>query len=216
MKMLRKCLAARFTSSFKARLSNPFYSRPHSPSPRMIPDRSSPSRVRSAASRPGPLRADLERRAVHEGKGGGSGRVDGPKGNLNFDTDDDGDVDSDDDYWNSGAGWDPIGEKDAPFTADFNGNCRTVSNLFIDRDTEDEVGLFGAVDRSRIRGVILAGVDVTGRDAVGSLLGDGVYGSVVDNHATGQVSGQDEVGGLVGRTWGTVWYSSARHQCVRQ
>ena len=30
--------------------------------------------------------------------------MDGPKGNLNFDTDDDGDVDSDDDYWNSGAG----------------------------------------------------------------------------------------------------------------
>ena len=51
-------------------------------------------------------------------------------------------------------------------------------------------------------GVILAGVDVTGRDAVGSLLGDGVYGSVVDNHATGQVSGQDEVGGLVGLNLG--------------
>ena len=26
---------------------------------------------------------------------------------------------------------------------------------------------------------------------------------------TGQVSGEDEVGGLVGRTWGSVWYSSA-------
>ncbi len=101
--MLRKCLAVRFTSSFKARLSNPFYSRPPFPSPWMIPDRSSPSRVRFAASRPGPLRADLETRAVHEGKGGAS-RVDGPKGNLNFDTDDDGNVDSDDDYWNSGAG----------------------------------------------------------------------------------------------------------------
>ena len=128
---------------------------------------------------------------------------------LDFDTDDDGDVDSDDDYWNGGAGWDPIGEADAPFTADFKGNRRTVSNLFIDRDTEDEVGLFGAIDRSRISGVSLIGAKVTGRDAVGSLLGDGVYGSVVDNHATGQVSGQDEVGGLVGRTWGTVWYSSA-------
>ena len=69
--MLRKCLAARFTSSFKARLSNPFYSRPPFPSPWMIPDRSSPSRVRFAAWRPGALRADLERRAVHEGKGGG-------------------------------------------------------------------------------------------------------------------------------------------------
>ena len=128
---------------------------------------------------------------------------------LDFDTDDDGDVDSDDDYWNGGDGWDPIGEEDTPFTADFNGNRRTISNLFIDREAEDAVGLFGAVDSNRISGVTLAGADVTGRDAVGSLLGDGVYGSVVDNHATGQVSGQDEVGGLVGRTWGTVWYSSA-------
>ena len=129
--------------------------------------------------------------------------------NLDFDTDDDGDVDSDDDYWDGGDGWDPIGEADAPFTAVFNGNRRTVSNLFIDRDTEDGVGLFGAVDWSSITGVTLAGVDVTGSDRVGSLLGDGVYGSVVDNHATGQVSGQDEVGGLVGRTRRTVWYSSA-------
>ena len=129
--------------------------------------------------------------------------------NLDFDTDDDGDVDSDDDYWNGGSGWDPIGEVDSPFTADFNGNRRTVSNLFIDRDTEDGVGLFGAVDSSSITGVTLVGVDVTGRDAVGSLLGDGVYVTVVDNHARGQVSGEDEVGGLVGRTWGSVWYSSA-------
>ena len=128
---------------------------------------------------------------------------------LDFDTDDDGDVDSDDDYWNAGAGWEPIGDADDPFTADFAGNGYTVSNLFIDRDTEDEVGLFGAVDSSRISSVSLVGADVTGRDAVGSLLGDGVYGTVIDNHATGRVSGQDEVGGLVGRTWGTVWYSSA-------
>ena len=45
---------------------------------------------------------------------------------------------------------------------------------------------------------------MTGGDAVGSLLGDGVYASVFDSHATGSVSGQDEVGGLVGRTWGVL------------
>ena len=129
--------------------------------------------------------------------------------NLDFDTDDSGDADVGDTYWNGGDGWAPIGDADAPFTADFMGNRHTVSNLFIDRHNEDEVGLFGTVDSSRISGVTLAGADVSGRHAVGSLLGDGVYGTVIDNHATGQVSGQDEVGGLVGRTWGTVWYSSA-------
>ena len=48
----------------------------------IVSDRSSPSRVRSAASRPGRLRADPRGDAVHEGKGGGAGRVHGPKGNL--------------------------------------------------------------------------------------------------------------------------------------
>ena len=43
---------------------NPF------PSRRTIPDRSSPSRVRFAASRPGPLRADLKGRLCLRGKGG--------------------------------------------------------------------------------------------------------------------------------------------------
>ena len=128
---------------------------------------------------------------------------------LDFDTDDSGDADVGDTYWNDGDGWAPIGEADAPFIADFMGNRHTVSNLFIDRDTEDEVGLFGAVDSSRISGVTLAGADVTGRHAVGSLRGSSIYGTVIDSHATGQVSGQDEVGGLMGRTWGTVWYSSA-------
>ena len=43
---------------------------PPFPSLWMIPDRSSPSRVRFAASRPGPLRADPKGNAVYEGKGG--------------------------------------------------------------------------------------------------------------------------------------------------
>ena len=55
----------------------------------MIPDRSSPSRVRCAAPRPGRLRADPGDVAVYEKKGMdglgcrvASGRVNGPEGNL--------------------------------------------------------------------------------------------------------------------------------------
>ena len=79
---------------------------PLSPLPWMISNRSSPSRVRFAASRPGLLRADPKNALLTRGKGGGadqtvfvshliafdstaprpkaehSGRVDGPKGNL--------------------------------------------------------------------------------------------------------------------------------------
>ena len=67
--MLRKCLAARFTSP-----KSPFVQSLLQPPPFPLAlddsDRSAPSRVRFAASCPGPLRADLETRAVHEGKGG--------------------------------------------------------------------------------------------------------------------------------------------------
>ena len=132
--------------------------------------------------------------------------------NLDFDTNSSGDADVGDTYWNAGAGWAPIGEAGDPFTADFEGEGYTVANLFIDRDTEDGVGLFGEIggrDTSVIRGVGLVGVDVTGSDGVGSLLGHGVYATVIDSYATGRVSGQDEVGGLVGRTWGRVLRSYA-------
>ena len=131
-------------------------------------------------------------------------------GNLDFDTNGDGRADMvGDTYWNAGAGWEPIGDADDPFTADFEGDGHTIANLFIDRETEDGVGLFGASNRSAMRGVGLTGVDVTGDDRVGSLLGHSVYATVIDSSATGRVSGQDEVGGLVGRTWGRVRHSYA-------
>ena len=41
---------------------------------------------------------------------------------LNLDTDGDGEVDSDDDYWNDGAGWQPIGSSSNRFDAIFDGN----------------------------------------------------------------------------------------------
>ena len=131
-------------------------------------------------------------------------------GNLDFDTNGDGRADMvGDTYWNAGAGWEPIGEADDPFTADFAGDGHTIANLFIDRETEDGVGLFGASNRISMHGIGLVGVDVTGGDRVGGLLGHGVFGAVVDSSATGRVSGTDEVGGLVGRTWGRVRHSYA-------
>ena len=126
---------------------------------------------------------------------------------LDFDTNANGTADSGDTYWNSGAGWAPIGGEDAPYTATFEGNGRTLSNLFINRATEDGVGLFGGVDRegsALISDVGLVNVDVKGQDAVGSLVGKSTYLSVVGSHATGRVTGGDRVGGLVGESSGNV------------
>ena len=55
---------------------------------------------------------------------------------TNDDTNGDGQVDAEDNaaYWNGGAGWEPIGEHLDGFDATFEGNRRTISHLFIDRD----------------------------------------------------------------------------------
>ena len=128
---------------------------------------------------------------------------------LDFDTDGSGEADLGDTYWNGGAGWDPIGGEDAPFAATFNGNGHTIANLIINRPTEDEVGLFGEADRILIDGVGVVGADVTGQDGVGSLLGRGIYVTVRNSHASGEVTGRNEVGGLVGGSSGSVGDSYA-------
>ena len=125
------------------------------------------------------------------------------RGDLDFDTDGDGDVDSDDTYWNGGDGWEPIGDSSDPYTAIFEGNGPGHSKPVHRRDSEDRVGLFGRVDggvfeTAALGDVDLVDVDVTGDDFVGSLAGEVEDALIVRSRATGQVSGGDDVGGLVG------------------
>ena len=50
----------------------------------------------------------------------------------------------------------------------------------------------------------MVGADVTGQDGAGALLGRGIYVAVINSHATGEVTGRNEVGGLVGASSGPV------------
>ncbi len=124
--------------------------------------------------------------------------------NLDFDENNDGEITSADaTYWNSGAGWDPVG----PYSGTFQGNNNTISHLFIDRGTRHNAGLFHAVE-GNISGLGLLNVDVTGNDRVGALTGvQGGGGTISSCYVTGRVSGAKwGVGGLVGqshRTMGT-------------
>ena len=125
---------------------------------------------------------------------------------LDFDTNGSGVADAGDAYWNAGAGWEPLGDDtiDGRFAATFDGNGRSLANLFVSGG--DHGGLFGAVGSSGIvRRVTLAEVDVTGTSHVGAVAGrirDG--GAVYSSYAAGRVSGDDRVGGLVGRNDGQV------------
>ena len=135
--------------------------------------------------------------------------------NLDFDTNGDGLVDPADAHWNDGSGWAPIGfyrgygpsgpEGDS-YTGTFDGNGKTIANLFIHRPGENGVGLFGYVGAygrnpqgHEFRNIGLEDIAVTGNDNAGGLLGLGINRAVVRSHVTGSVSGANFVGGLVGR-----------------
>ena len=134
---------------------------------------------------------------------------------LNFDTDDSGDANSGDTYWDGGAGWAPIGvntSASTKYNAVFDGAGHTISNLFISRSRTNDIGLFGATGTgSSVRSVGLLDVDVTGQSFVGALVGH-VYGEVESAYSTGSVSGDNAVvGGLAGYSNGTIMgsYSAA-------
>ena len=129
---------------------------------------------------------------------------------LDFDTDGDGAVDSDDDYWNDGDGWEPIGWDSTSefarfFNATFDGNEYTLSNLFT--AGRGYSGLFGRIG---LGGVVddltLIDVNVTGTEAAGALAGEN-QGLLSGIQSSGQVSGELHVGGLVGLNLRLVYLS---------
>ncbi len=107
--------------------------------------------------------------------------------------------------WNSGAGFAPIGNSSTPFSGTFNGNSYTISNLFIDLPSTDNVGLFGYTTGATIENVGLVNDNIIGQNYVGGLVGWSSSSSIFNSYATGSVSGNNGVGGLVG----TNYYSSS-------
>ena len=106
--------------------------------------------------------------------------------------------------WTQGDGWLPINGVDARFSARFDGNAHTISNLYINRSSNG-VGLFGAtVMSSSIMRVGVVDVDITGASYVGGLVGQN-WGTITASYSTGSTKGaggflakNDYIGGLAG------------------
>ena len=100
--------------------------------------------------------------------------------------------------WNNEKGFIPIGNSTNRFTGSFNGNNYNISNLTINRSSENFVGLFGYAQNGEIKDVGLINVNITGNINVGGLVG---YSSstITNSYSTGSVNGNgNNVGGLVG------------------
>jgi type II secretion system protein G len=96
--------------------------------------------------------------------------------------------------------WTPIGDISPQFTGTFDGNNYVISNLTINSD-KNYIGLFGCIsETSEIKKIGLENINVAGGDYVGGLVGKN-YGTITDCYATGEVTGNENTGGLVGRTY---------------
>ncbi|WP_323665693.1 beta strand repeat-containing protein [Aliarcobacter butzleri] len=100
--------------------------------------------------------------------------------------------------WNSGAGFNPLGNYTTKFTGIFNGLGHTISDLYINRGSIECVGLFGYINNATIKNIGLENVNITGDDYTGSLVGYSEGGIISNSYATGTVRGINIVGGLVG------------------
>ena len=111
------------------------------------------------------------------------------------------------------AGWNPdalgVCQGFAPvsrYNITFHGNGWTIRNLYINRPTEDGIGLFGSLWYSSCDKIILENVNIVGRSYVGGLIGSASSTNLSKCIVRGSVEGRDEnIGGMLGYLYiGTV------------
>jgi hypothetical protein len=126
-------------------------------------------------------------------------------------------------------GFSPIGNS-TNFTGHYDGQDFWIINLFINRTSQDFVGLFGILNGANIENIGLTNARIYGQNLVGGLIGyqisgtvsncffkgivDGINnlggligaseGNVVNSYSEGSVSGEEQVGGLIGTNEGNV------------
>lgn len=119
-------------------------------------------------------------------------------------------------YLNSNSsGWTPI--KD--FTGKFDGKKHTIKGLWISLSWIDNVGLFANIQvssdnkRASVSNLFvnISKKGITGGNRVGGICGNSYYGNIENCMVTGDISGYQYVGGIVGYSSG---YSSIISQCA--
>ena len=107
--------------------------------------------------------------------------------------------------WNAGEGFVPVGDSTTNFTGAFDGLGHTITGLTINRPAQDYIGLFGyAGTGSILKNVGLLNGNITGNFEVGGLVGYN-EGAISNSYSTGSVTGSSGyVGGLAGENWNTI------------
>jgi hypothetical protein len=102
--------------------------------------------------------------------------------------------------WNSGIGWEPIGNENIKFTGSYDGNGFVISNLTIRRPEQKWIGLFGFTRGSEMTDLVIHNVNISGEIFVGGLVGKMENSTVSNCKVDGTISGNWNIGGLVGES----------------
>ncbi|MBR5062767.1 MAG: hypothetical protein IKX24_11605 [Prevotella sp.] len=96
-------------------------------------------------------------------------------------------------------GWQPIGTSSNSFQGVFDGNCKNIGGLTINRPNIDYIGLFGFIKNATINRLMITDCNITGNTAIGGLSGRIDYSTTISEcGVTGIITGQYAVGGLIG------------------
>ena len=115
--------------------------------------------------------------------------------------------------WNNGLGFSPIGNVTSPFKGNFEGRNFTISNLYINRPSEDNLGLFGVVvgntTRTQITNLKIYDFNIIGRSGLGGVAGY-IEKSYIENvQVRGTIYGWNVIGGITGNLTDSNLYKSS-------
>ncbi|MCQ2063018.1 MAG: hypothetical protein MJY99_06730, partial [Fibrobacter sp.] len=117
-------------------------------------------------------------------------------------------LDGNGDLYNNGEGletWTPIGTSGKPYMGTFDGNGHTIRGLYFNDEKTFCVGLFGYINESaKVQNVGVVDSYFKGSEYIGGVVGYNDGGTVSNVYNTGSVSGDYDVGGVVGNNYGTV------------
>ncbi len=116
--------------------------------------------------------------------------------------------------WNSGQGFDPIGDGTSHFfTGTFDGQGHTIDGLTINRTAvADEIGLFAELSAALVENLELTNVDITGNGSVGGIVGVQRSGTISGVGVTGSIANDSftaNLGGIAGVEIGAITLSFA-------
>ncbi len=104
-------------------------------------------------------------------------------------------------------GFIPIGNDNTPFTGQFHGNHKTISNLYMRRPNQEGCGMFGQTEYALIQKLFLENIDIEAQAVVGGLIGAAYQTEVNNCYVSGRIEATHQsanmnsyIGGLIGRT----------------